>query len=68
MKTLIDCLLLTSLGLFIGVVVLGPFAWNLGGQHAQLEIEASACGDTTGIVSEGWEDFCAQRAAKATNL
>ena len=67
MKTLLNCLLLISLGLFLGGVVLGPFAWNLGSHKAQLEIEASACGDITGVVAEGWEDFCSKRAAESTN-
>lgn len=67
MKALISGILLTSFGLFVGAVLLGPIAWNLGAEKARLEIEASACGDQTGVVSEGWEAFCIKRAAEAAN-
>lgn len=45
------------------LVFIGPIAKQHGADRATLVIEASACGDSTGIVAEGWEERCADRAA-----
>jgi hypothetical protein len=61
------CFLAIVIGSFFGFVVLGPSARQHGKDQATLVIEASACGDLTGVVSEGWEERCFERAAKAKN-
>jgi hypothetical protein len=38
-----------------------------GSQVSMTAIEASACGDTTGVVAGGWEERCSERAASRTN-
>lgn len=52
------------MGIFIGFVVLAPSARQHGKDQATLVIEASACGDISGVVSSGWEVRCSERAAK----
>ena len=45
------------------LIIMGYGAWRAGELKAEAEIIASACGDDTGEVAGGWEDYCAQRAA-----
>lgn len=67
MKFLTICFLAVVMGSFFGFVVLGPSARQHGKDQATSVIEASACGDLSSVVSEGWEERCSERAAKATN-
>lgn len=62
MKNFLYGLAAISLGCFIGGVVFGPAAYRQGVERANEVIEASACGDSTGTVAEGWEDRCSERA------
>ena len=63
MKNFLYGLAAVSLGCFIGGVVFGPAAYRLGVERANEVIEASACGDSSGEVAEGWEERCSARAA-----
>jgi hypothetical protein len=62
-KNILYGLAAISLGCFIGGVVFGPTAYRLGVESANEVIEASACGDSNGVVAEGWEERCSERAA-----
>lgn len=61
------CCCVVSITVPVAFMVLGPIARQHGVEQATLVIEASACGDTTGDVAEGWENRCSERAASRTN-
>jgi hypothetical protein len=63
LKHLLYSLAAIGLGCFIGGVLLGPTAYRMGVERATSEIEASTCGDRDGVVAEGWEERCSERAA-----
>lgn len=67
MRFLLICFCVVSITVPVAFMVLGPSARQHGADRATLVIEASACGDTTGVVAEGWEERCSERAASRTN-
>lgn len=68
MRFLMICFCGLAITVPLTFMFLGPSAQQHGAERATLEIEASACGDTTGVVAKGWEDRCSKRAAsKMTN-
>ena len=67
MRFLLVCICLVSIVVPLLFMVLGPSARKHGEEQATLVIEASACGDTTGVVSKGWEERCSERAKSRTS-
>lgn len=67
MRFLLICFCVVAITVPVAFVVLGPSARQHGADRATLVIEASACGDTTGVVAEGWKDRCSERAASRAN-
>lgn len=42
-------------------ILLGSIWYEPAHDFANAQVTAAACGDFTGKISEGWEEFCAER-------